>query len=299
MGVFLRIVIVYFVPPAPHDQMIDLVALNRTGPYKRMEVDDLLFVEYICPSPNAVAGIWSELNYFAFCTSGRKMWRSLESDYLVEAGNALFVKKGANIVHQYFEEKYCALMVFLPDDFVRRFTQRFSGLTGHAGSAATDSVIRVTWDDHLQGYVNSLAAYFSSPATPDRQLLVLKFEELLLNIFTRPHHGALAGYLAGLNDDRAANLKQVMEANYAYALKLEEFASLCGLSLSSFKRSFLETFDMAPGKWITGKRLERAARLLTVTSKHVNEVAYDIGYEEPSSFIRAFKQRFGCLIHLR
>ncbi|MEZ6055043.1 MAG: AraC family transcriptional regulator [Planctomycetaceae bacterium] len=273
--------------------MIDLVALNRTGPFKRMEADDLLFVEYVCPSPNAQAGIWSDHNYFAFCTSGRKMWRSLDEEYVVEAGNALFVKKGANIVHQYFEEKYCALMVFIPDEFIRRFTHRFAEITSRAEPVSTDSVIRVDWDDHLQGYVNSLAAYFASPAVPDKQLLLLKFEELLLNIFTRPHHRALAGYMSGLSDGRTSDLKQVMEANYTYALKLEEFARMCGLSLSSFKRSFQETFNMAPGKWISGKRLERAARLLELTDKHVNEVAYDIGYEEPSSFIRAFKQRFG------
>ena len=273
--------------------MIDLLALNRTGPFKRMQADDLLFVEYKCPSHDDRAGIWSELNYFAFCTSGRKMWRSIEREYLVEAGCALFVKKGANIVHQYFEEDYCALMVFLSDDFIRRFMQRFADLTKDAGNMATDSVMPVQWDDHLQGYVNSLASYFSSPATPNEQLLQLKFEELLLNIFTRPHHRALADYLASLNDSRSTDLQHVMEANYAFNLKLEEYAELCALSLSSFKRSFNAVYGMAPGKWLSEKRLDRAARLLQVTDKHVNEVAYDVGFEEPSSFIRAFKQRFG------
>lgn len=273
--------------------MIDLLALNRTGPFKRMEADELLFVEYKCPSLEDRAAIFSKLNYFAFCTSGRKLWRSIEHEYIVDAGNAIFVKRGANIVHQYFQEDYCALMVFLSDDFIRRFTQRFADLAERVVQTPTDSVIRVTWDDHLQGYVNSLAAYFNSPAAPGRPLLELKFEELLLNIFTRPHHRELAGFLAGLNDTRATGLRQVMEANYAFALKLEDFAELCGQSLSSFKRMFREVYEMAPGKWLSEKRLDRAAQLLQVTDKQVNEVAYDVGFEEPSSFIRAFKQRFG------
>ena len=179
------------------------------------------------------------------------------------------------------------------NDFIRRFTQRFADLAERVEQTPTDSVIRVTWDDHLQGYVNSLAAYFNSPAAPGRPLLELKFEELLLNIFTRPHHRELAGFLAGLNDTRATGLRQVMEANYAFALKLEDFAELCGQSLSSFKRMFREVYEMAPGKWLSEKRLDRAAQLLQVTDKQVNEVAYDVGFEEPSSFIRAFKQRFG------
>jgi AraC-like DNA-binding protein len=171
--------------------------------------------------------------------------------------------------------------------------QRFSELIVKEDPIQTDSVIRVQWDDHLQGYVNSLAAYFSSPAPPTKQLLQLKFEELLLNIFTRPHHRELASYLTSVNNSRGTQLQQVMEANYAYNLKLEEFAELCGLSLSSFKRAFKETYDVAPGKWLNEKRLHRAAQLLHVTDKHVKEVAFDIGFEEPSSFIRAFKQRFG------
>ena len=100
--------------------MIDLFKyINENKSYKKFIIDDLLFVEYKCVVDETKAGIWSDTNYFVFVTSGKKMWKSIYKDYVVEAGDSLFVKKGANLVHQYFDEDYCALMVFISDDFIR------------------------------------------------------------------------------------------------------------------------------------------------------------------------------------
>lgn len=64
--------------------------------FKQLKIDDLLFVEYKCMVDEVKAGIWSDVNYFVFVTSGKKMWRSIYYDYVVETGDSLFVKKGAN-----------------------------------------------------------------------------------------------------------------------------------------------------------------------------------------------------------
>lgn len=262
--------------------------------YRKLEVDELLFVEYKCVYEETRAGIWSELNYFVFVTSGKKMWKSINHDYLVEAGDSLFVKKGANLVHQYFEEDYCALMVFIPDDFIRKFMQRFAESIRTPGSNQLpgDSVIRVQLDQFLKGYVDSLAAFLGGHTFPDKTLLQLKFEELLLNIFTRPVHQEVARYLNSLNKEQSAQLEQVMEANFAYNMKLEEYASLCNLSLSTFKRLFTTVYNMSPGKWLAEKRLNLAAHLLRTSDKNIGQVSFESGFEDPSSFIRAFKNKF-------
>ena len=170
---------------------------------------------------------------------------------------------------------------------------RFTDTTGNVLQASpdTDSVIRMHLDEYLEGYVNSLAAFFTSITLPDKNLLKLKFEELLLNIFTRPTHKEVAGYLASLNKSQRASLEQVMEENFAYNLKLEEYADLCNMSLSTFKRVFNNVYNCSPGKWLTIKRLDFAAHLLRTTDKSVNDISFQCGFEESSSFIRAFKQK--------
>ena len=268
--------------------------INKNERYKKFVIDDLLFVEYKCVVEETKAGIWSDTNYFVFVTSGKKMWKSIYKEYIVEAGDSLFVKRGANLVHQYFDEDYCALMIFISDDFIRNFMSRFPGII-HGEThdlSAVDSVIRIQLDAYLEGYVNSLASYFGARNLPDNNLLRLKFEELLLNIFTRPVHKEVAGYLTTLNRSQTMQLQQVMEENFAYNLKLEELASLCNMSLSSFKRVFNSFYKTSPGKWLLEKRLDFSSYLLRSTDKNVNEVAFESGFEDISNFIRSFKKKF-------
>ena len=100
-------------------------ALERVSShFKKLKIDDLLFVEYKCLVDEVKAGIWSDTNYFVFVTSGKKMWKSIYNEYMVQPGDSLFVKKGANLVHQYFDEDYCALMVFISDDFIKKFVKK-------------------------------------------------------------------------------------------------------------------------------------------------------------------------------
>ncbi len=268
--------------------------IKSSGMFKKLVIDDLLFVEYKCVVDEVKAGIWSPSNYFVFVTSGKKMWRSIYGEYVVESGDSLFVKKGANLVHQYFDEDYCALMVFISDDFICKFMNRFHNLVkGYTKDKDPgDSVLRVQTDAFLEGYVSSLVSFFSSPVNPDIQLLKLKFEELLLNIFTRPLHREVARYMASLNKGHSVHLEQVMETNFAYNLKLEQYAELCHMSLSSFKRAFASHYGTSPGKWLSNKRLDFASHLLRSSDMNVNQVAFESGFEDTTNFIRAFKHKF-------
>lgn len=78
------------------------------------------------------------------------MWKSIYNEYVVQTGDSLFVKKGANLVHQYFDEDYCALMVFIYDDFIRKFMHRFSSIIrgDQEIAATTDAVIRIQLDKY-------------------------------------------------------------------------------------------------------------------------------------------------------
>ncbi len=263
--------------------------------FKTLDIDELLFVEFKCIVEELEHGMWSDANYFVFVTNGKKKWCSLNREYVVTAGDALFVKKGANIAHQYHSEDYCALMIFMPDDFIQRFMTKFSEAIGKPSIDAptSDSVMRITIDNFLTSYIQSLEAYFISTAQPNKNILQLKFEELLLNIFTRPQHEDIANYFRLLNMDVKIQLEQIMYANFAYNLKLNDYASLCNMSLSSFKRVFKSVFNTSPGKWLSERKVALAERLLRTSDKPIGQVAFDTGFEDTSHFIKVFKQQFG------
>ena len=89
------------------------------------------------------------------------------------------------------------------------------------------------------------------------------------------------------------NVKSFMKENYDKPLKVEDYAYLTGRSMSTFRRDFKAYFDTTPQQWLKEQRLEKALILLSKQEMSVTEVAYEVGYENISYFIRAFKDKAG------
>ena len=261
--------------------------------FKKLEIDELLFVEFKCMIEEIRFGMWSDANYFVFVTNGKKMWKTRNKEYIVRAGEALFVKKGANIAHQFHSDDYCALMIFMPDEFIKKFMFNFNDSISSETipvNLDSDGVIRIEVDDFLSSYIKSLEVYFSMQEHPNSNVIKLKFEELLLNIFTSKNHSEISSYLNSLKSSKQIQLKQIMTDNFSYNLKLEEYARMSNMSLSSFKRNFKTIFGESPGHWISKQKIILAAQYLKGTDKTINEVTYDCGFEDPSHFIKVFKK---------
>src|SRR5688572_31414393 len=150
--------------------------------FKQFKVNDLLYLEYKCVADQSAVKAWSKYNYFLYVVRGRKMWQSSRAKYCLQEGEAIFVKKGANIIHQFFEEGFCSLMIFVPDDFIRTVIKESSAPLPKCTVENTDSVICLALDDVLSAYFPSVLAYFSNEEKLPVNLLELKFKELILDL---------------------------------------------------------------------------------------------------------------------
>ena len=127
--------------------------------------------------------------------------------------------------------------------------------------------------------------------TLNSKLVLHKFEELLLNIFASNTHDELTDYFISLCQDQDYHLSQTMEENYGYNLSIPEFAQLCHMSLSSFKRAFKNIYKTTPAAWLKNKRLELALKHLSFSELSISQVAFECGFKDTSHFIRVFKQK--------
>lgn len=74
---------------------------------------------------------------------------------------------------------------------------------------------------------------------------------------------------------------------------LKELAKFAGLNEYQLKAGFKEIYGNSVFGYLLDHKLDHA-RVLLDTQKHkVNEVAYQLGYTNPSHFIAAFKKKFG------
>ena len=274
-------------------KLLDFVHENCL--FKQYKVNDLLFVEYKCVADESLLKVWSQHNYFLYVISGKKVWQTIHSTYEVTSGQAIFVKKGANIVHQFFDKNFCSLIIFVPDHFISHVIQQSAVRIPMVKAPAepSDSVIRIHLDEVLTAYFQSLFAFFHKKEAPPKTLLEIKFKELILDLTLSSKNKVLCSYFLSLCSSSKTSIREIMESNFRYNMKLEEFAELCGRSLTSFKRDFSTIYKTSPGKWLTRKRLEYARYLLETTDKNINELTFESGFENASHFIKTFKQTYG------
>ncbi|RDY58646.1 AraC family transcriptional regulator [Flagellimonas nanhaiensis] len=276
--------------------MINLYhTLKAIDVYKKVIIRDMLCVEYKCFLEDETFKFWTEVGCLVYCTSGKKIYSSNQEDYEVVPGSIFYLKKGAYTGRNFFDEQYCALMFFMPESFVQGFLEKYSSivvkqnhLDSHEGS-----IIHLGTNPTMEGFFYSVLNYFANMDQVDNQLLEVKLDELMLNIFAQEEYKALTDHLIAIALQNKFNLRQVMEDNFASTLKLENFAELCCMSLSTFKREFSKTYQEPPGKWLLNRKIQLASKMLRKTEDSVNDIAFKSGFESSSHFIRSFKKAKG------
>ncbi len=78
----------------------------------------------------------------------------------------------------------------------------------------------------------------------------------------------------------------------AFDWTLDLLAQEAGISRSALTEKFTRFIGQAPMAYLTDWRLELGAEALRSTSRSVQRVALDSGYESEAAFNRAFKRRF-------
>jgi len=263
--------------------------------YNKFEIGGLLFAEYKCPLEEKFVGIWTHTDYLVHVVTGKKIWHTTDGSFPAEAGQSLYFKKGAAIVEQFFNEEFCLLLFFVPDDFIRSVVKEYADESGRTSEkvSSNESTIRVNSDIALEVFFQSMMTYFSGMERPSEALLRLKLKELILGILVSKKNPKLSAYFNSIGNNEAPSVGEIMESNFRYNLSLENFAELCHRSLSSFKRDFQKQYNISPGKWLVNKRLEYSAVLLKNNQMNISQVVFDCGFEDLSHFSRAFKNRFG------
>ncbi len=78
-------------------------------------------------------------------------------------------------------------------------------------------------------------------------------------------------------------------------LNVERFAQQMAMSQSQLYRKLKALTDLSPNEMIRSVRLQRAAKLLLNHSGNIAEIAYEVGFSNPSYFSECFQKQFGKL----
>jgi len=104
---------------------------------------------------------------------------------------------------------------------------------------------------------------------------------------------AQSGLLRLLTKRQTARAVAVMLEDPARAWSLDDLAAVAKTSRATLVRDFRRLADMAPLNFLAELRLGLARHSLSTSDKSLADVAFEVGYQSPNAFTRAFHRHFG------
>lgn len=112
--------------------------------------------------------------------------------------------------------------------------------------------------------------------------------------------GLYSSQIKGTTDRSAQNVMKLKRAiayireNYDKEITLTDMARVSGLSTKYFCAFFKQMTEKTPIEYLNMYRVERAARKLLGTDMSVTDIAYAVGFNDLSYFIKTFKEHKKC-----
>lgn len=232
------------------------------------------------------------MNMFSFLQVGKKQVHFAGTSVAVNIDQSLLLKKGNWLWTELLESEaiyYCKLL-FFSEKILKEFLEKHSKHDEIVNDEMPYFIIRN--DAYIISYLNSLTTISHAPAIFMENLLSVKFEELMLYLLQK-YGRKFERYLHSLIINESSAFKKIVESKIHSNLKLEEIAFLCNMSLSTFKRHFIKSYQVSPGKWLQDKRLQKAKETLEQGNIKPSDIYVDFGYNNLSNFSIAFKNKFG------
>jgi AraC-like DNA-binding protein len=146
-------------------------------------------------------------------------------------------------------------------------------------------------ENTLRHAVSQAAAAVPGSAVILAHLAEVLFAEVLRRYLLTLPEGR-TGWLAGAGDAAVGRALAALHGRPTHNWTLDSLAQVSGISRSVLTEKFTRFLGQAPMAYLTDWRLELGAEALRATSRSVQRVAVDVGYDSEAAFSRAFKRRF-------
>lgn len=99
---------------------------------------------------------------------------------------------------------------------------------------------------------------------------------------------------AGSQSHQIAKAVKLLKEKFTQPLRVDELASLAGMSTSTFHHHFRALTAMSPLQYQKWMRLHEARRLMLTEHQDAATASFQVGYESPSQFSREYGRLFGA-----
>ena len=272
-----------------------IIPHNFIQAQSKERIGEVFFVDYV-PEILGKGKAKIQLTHHIICLlkQGTKHVHSPSNVFEINSNTGFILQKGYYLMSEHFLENsgYQSFLVFFDTQQVNDFLQKYT-IQRHVTPTTlnpTYPLFQFQLKPTYHAFVDSLQAILSNPILTV-EMATLKLEELFLMMLDQePEFREVLFALSTTKE--ATDFVQNINSKLFDQVTLDDLAFLNNMSLSTFKRKFKEQFKDSPGHYIKQKRMEKAASLLTYSGKSPSEIYLNLGYQNLSSFIDAFKSVF-------
>lgn len=236
-----------------------------------------------------------DLACFFYIVNGEYEAVEANGVYSIGSKEALIKKCGRYLGHFMQTEKHqtCeAVAVYLyPDVLKEAYKNQVPAFL--KGEYQPHPPKKMIANELLEKYINNLLVYFDNPELIDDDLAILKIKELVMILLKSEHYASVVEFLKHIFSPTSIEFTAVIENNIFSNISLDELAFITNKSLSSFKREFKKLYHETPAKYIKNRRLSHAADLLVSVDEPISRIAFQCGFQDPTTFSQAFMEKFG------
>ena len=261
---------------------------------------DLIVYNYHTTDKSSVkAKVTANRHVFSFLQEGEKEVHFYDQSVKFTPAQALLIPATNCLMSERpsHAKQYRAFLFLFSDTNLAAFRSKYPFLFTAEYKSAQDRSLFFLFDqdEFVRSFTQSLQQIQpnNTSSALSSHLLQIKFEEIMLYLCDRYPQEFLPLLASLTATSFDLPLRQVVENNVYSNLSMEELAFLCNMSLSTFKRKFEEVYGTPPARWFHIKRMQQAAFLLKHRNVKASEIHHELGYENLSSFVQAFKKEFG------
>lgn len=254
-------------------------------------IDTLSFAKYITHKPLVKNSVQIDSNVLIYVTKGTKILHLSNRDITIKSGDILFLKGGEYLMSEVLDEYYEAFIFFYSDKLLSNFIDKYN--IDLQSIEKKDKVFTINSTPQLQNIILTILPYFENNSIENKNIVILKFEEIFLNILNNNNnHKKFKNFLKLVYSDDEY-FRTTLENRYEEFDTIKDMAEYFKISESNFRDKFKMVFDTTPKKWVLSKRLQKAKLLLEQSDLNVSEVCIKVGFYNISWFIQSFKKKFG------
>lgn len=230
-----------------------------------------------------------------FIAQGRKQVAMGDQLFIYGAGQHLVVSMDLPVVGQVIEASadrpYLCLKLDLDMELCAEMLLKYPG--GPKNDAKLGAALGETPEPLMDAAIRLLKLN----ETPDdiAELAPLIEREIIYRLLQGPQGCCIRRALTPENHHRhIGRAINWIKEHYDRPIRIEDVASVSGMSPSSLHQHFREATTLSPLQYQKRLRLQEARRLILTQSLDAASAGHSVGYDSPSQFSREYKRLFGA-----